>query len=128
MRLIRGVDVDQRVAVSPTGYRPEPGLVGTIRAFVFGIKTLTWLACLLISIVSLAFPGITSLASVQWTPWIVGIFIFGLSHGGLDDEVSSMAGRTGGRTGCLQVAPRCTPQFGELPADARTGRIVWTLS
>ena len=99
MRLIRGVDVDQRVAVSPTGYRPEPGLVGTIRAFVFGIKTLTWLACLLISIVSLAFPGITSLASVQWTPWIVGIFIFGLSHGGLDDEVSSMAGRTGGRTG-----------------------------
>lgn len=99
MRLIRVVDVDQRVAFSPTGYRPEPGPVGAIRAFVFGIETLTWLACLLISMVSLAFPGITSLASVQWAPWVVGIFIFGLSHGGLDDEVSSMVGRTDGRTG-----------------------------
>jgi hypothetical protein len=98
MRLIRIVDVDQRVAVSPTGYSPEPGTVGAIRTFVFGIEALTWS-------LSAHFDGFSRLTQ-YYQPgeravdaWIVGIFIFGLSHGGLDDEVSSMAGRTGARAG-----------------------------
>lgn len=57
---------------------------------------MTQLSCLLLSLFFVLFPNIAELPLVQWAPWIIGIFAFGLAHGGLDDEVALMLGKGNG--------------------------------
>lgn len=46
--------------------------------------------CLLIVLFSLSFPTIVNHPTIQWLPWLLSLFIFGLAHGGIDDQVPTM--------------------------------------
>lgn len=61
-----------------------------LRRTISQVDQLTWTACLLLSIFSLLGGELARSPLVQWAPWIVGIFIMSLPHGGMDDATTSV--------------------------------------
>jgi len=68
---------------------------GTIESRACGALTgrmdrVTWLVCLLLSLLGLGFASIAQLPVVQWAPWVIGIFFLVLPHGGVDDATPAL--------------------------------------
>ena len=51
-----------------------------------------WIACLGSIVLTLAMPGVAASASVQWAPWLFGLFLLGIPHGAFDHRVGAELG------------------------------------
>ena len=60
--------------------------------FLSKVNIPTWLSCLTVCFLSIYFPSVTTRIEIQWLPWLLSIFIFGLSHGGIDHQVPPLLG------------------------------------
>jgi len=67
-----------------------PDEVVSIGAFTGRIDRLTWLSGLLLTLACLGAAEVTRLPQVQWAPWIVGMALLTLPHGGMDDAIPSI--------------------------------------
>ena len=61
----------------------------TNRRLVRFVGCVGWTACLASIALSLAFPGVARLAVVQWSPWLLGLFVLGIPHGAFDHKVGA---------------------------------------
>ena len=61
--------------------------------FVCGVG---WVACLASIALALVFPGVARAASVQWSPWLLGLLLLGIPHGAFDHKVGVELRRLGG--------------------------------
>lgn len=72
----------------------------TARRLVRFVVWAGWTACLGSIALTLAFPDVSRLAVVQWSPWGLGLFLLGIPHGAFDHRVGAEMGATdGGRPG-----------------------------
>ncbi len=55
--------------------------------FLKKVATLTWQVCLVVSFFSVFSPALATHSKIQWLPWFLSLFIFGLAHGGIDHQV-----------------------------------------
>ncbi len=60
------------------------------RLLLLRVVVPSWLGCLVVALFSLSFPTIANRAEVQWLPWLLSLFIFGLAHGGFDHQVPTL--------------------------------------
>ena len=51
------------------------------------VSRVGWVACLGSMALALAAPGVARLPAVQWSPWVVGLFLLGVPHGAFDHRV-----------------------------------------
>jgi Brp/Blh family beta-carotene 15,15'-monooxygenase len=58
--------------------------------FMQRIDSLTRITLLFVILTASIFPGPIRHPLLQWLPWMIGLLIFGLPHGGLDDMVPSL--------------------------------------
>lgn len=72
-----------------------PASHGTCDDFIsslllFRVVLPAWLICLSVALFSLSFPTIANRREIQWMPWLLSLFIFGLAHGGIDHQVPTI--------------------------------------
>lgn len=60
------------------------------RLLLFRIALPAGCICVLIALFSLSFPTLANHHAVQWLPWLLSLFIFGLAHGGIDYQAPTM--------------------------------------
>jgi len=68
----------------------------TARRLVRFVAWAGWIACLGSIALSLAIPGVARLAAVQWSPWLLGLFVLGIPHGASDHRVGAELGLQAG--------------------------------
>ena len=59
------------------------------RRLVCFVTRIGWIACLGSIALTLAMPGVSSLPAVQWSPWLLGLLLLGISHGAFDHRVGA---------------------------------------
>ncbi|MEY3283637.1 MAG: hypothetical protein RIR86_1650 [Acidobacteriota bacterium] len=86
-RLFSGVRPDEEVTAAAT-----EGIIESRACVALAgrMDRVTWLICLLLSLLGLGFASVAQLQVVQWSPWIIGIFFLVLPHGGVDDATPAL--------------------------------------
>ena len=73
-----------------------------VRRLVGLVTCLGWIACLGSIALTLALPGVSGLAVVLWSPWLLGLLLLGISHGAFDHRVGAeLRMRDGDRPGAV---------------------------
>ncbi len=62
------------------------------RLLLFKIVLPACLICLSVSLLSLSFPITATRPEIQWMPWLLSLFVFGLAHGGIDHQLPTLLG------------------------------------
>lgn len=62
------------------------------RLLLFKVVLPAGLICLVVSLFSLSFPITANRPEIQWLPWLLSLFVFGLAHGGIDHQVPTLLG------------------------------------
>jgi len=61
----------------------------TARRLVHFVVCAGWIACLGVVALTWARPDLAGLSVVQWSPWLVGLFLLGVPHGAFDHRVDA---------------------------------------
>jgi len=85
--LFKGLTADKELTGAATGWTIESK---ACTALTWQIDRLTWLVCLLLSLLGLGLTAVVQLPLVQWSPWIIGMFFLVLPHGGVDDATPAL--------------------------------------